>query len=428
MTDNDNLRKFVDQFVGSPINRPSFAKLDLSDGDEPIPVIATIRVDANGELKGEFREAGINTHTGHRLAQATDSWTRVSLQTTYGRQLSVYITELTQSESVKPPPEDDGQLYNDPVEGTFTSDQYEFRLVERELRHATFFLPNFPSFQLFKRSRRKKHGDTSYRIGWTSLLSDQWGVTVEEIRPQPVNSFTHHGHIARTDGNLFDIAELKEFLQLLRSFFSFVGGETRVPSLVTAVDSDLTSVWGCIGLLGPSKREFNHWFYRSNGEGLPSIFFEFTKLYETTPAELTNIVNYYSESQFIANSHLDVIKLALTASFSGLESCAQLILMRAKPREEDSRDFVRKALHSVQLGLPIKDLNRHIDFISDQRNAYIHVLVDRLSKSEFDDYYRAWELSQWLLELTLLKQMGYEGRYFNRVTMESSMVPWLDNC
>ena len=427
MTEDDNLKEFVDRFIGLSINRPSFAKLDLSDDEEPIPVIVTTRVDANGVLEGEFHDTGINSHAAQRLAQATDSWTRVTLQTTYGRQISVYITELTQSESIKPPPYDDGQLYNDPVEGTFTSDQDEFPLVKRELTFAKFFLTHFPSFLLFKRSRRKKDGDSSYRIGWTRLISDQWDVTMEEIFPKHANSFTHHGHIARKDGNCFDITDLKEFLQLLRSFFSFVGGETRVPSLVTAFDSDLISVWGRMGFLGPPKHEFNHWFYRSNGEGLPSIFFEFTKLYDTMPAELTNIVNYYSESQFIANSHLDVIKLALTASFSGLESCAQLILRRAKPKEEDSRDFVREALHSVQLGLPKKDLNRRIDFISDQRNAYIHVLVDRLSKSEFDDYCRAWESSQWLLELALLKQMRYEGRYFNRVTMESNMVPWIGN-
>ena len=425
MTEDDNLSNFVDRFVGLSINRPSFAKVDLSDNEEPIPVIVTTRVDANGVLEGEFREAGINLHTGQRLAQATDSWGRVSLETTYGRQMNVYITELTRSESLKPPPEDDGQLYDDPVEGTFTSDQGEFQLVERELRSAEFFLPHFPSFLNFKRSRRKKVGNTSHRIGWTRLISDRWEINVEEIRPKPVDSLTHRGHIARADGSLFDIAALKEALQLLRSFFSFVGGEPRVPSLVTAYDSASISVWGRMGFLGPPKHEFNHWFYRSDGEALPRIFVEFTKLYDTTPVELTNIVNYYSESQFIANSHLDVIKLALTASFSGLESCAQLILGRAKPKEENSRDFVREALQKAELGLPRKELNRTLDFVSEQRNAYVHVLADRLTRSKFDDYYRAWESSQWLLELALLRQMRYQGRYFDRLKQESNVVPWI---
>jgi len=425
MTEEDNLGEFVDRFVGLSINRPSFAKMNLSDNEEPIPVIVTTRVDANGILGGEFLEAGINSDAGQRLVQATDSWERVSLETTYGRQMNVYIAELNRSQSLRPPPCDDGQLYDDSVEGTFTSDQDEFRLVQRELRSAKFFLTHFPSFILFKNSRRKKVGDTSYRIGWTRLKTDRWDITVEEILPKPANSLTHQGHIARTDGSLFDIAALKEALQLLRSFFSFVGGEPRVPSLVTAYDSALISVWGHMGFLGPPKREFNHWFYRSNGEALPKLFVEFTKLYDATPVELTNIVNYYSESQFIANSHLDVIKLALTASFSGLESCAQLILKRVKPKEENSLDFVREALQKAELGLSRKELNRMLDFVSEQRNAYVHVLADRLTRSKFDDYYKAWESSQWLLELALLRQMQYQGRYFNRLKQESNTVPWV---
>ena len=385
-------------------------QIDCKDGKDPFSAIVVLKLDETGHVIGDFYAIENDAKTHARVYNACGSLTSVEIGTPNGTSIDAYLT------SYGVPP-------NSPS-GSFATTTDDFTRSNTKHCKAGFYLPDFPKFFNMEGDRWVTFGDSRRRLGSIELKSSEWKVTIDEIYPIKSDGFTHHGTIQRVDEAEFETTELVELLNILRSFLTFVAGVPRMPSLVKAIGNDNSATWGRVGFLRPPEYRRNNWFGRRTTNKLSNAFAQFVDLYRSDEANVERMIDYYAESQYVANNQIDMTRLALAASASGLEACGKVILGRERPRTEDTMGFVRQALNSISVE-ERKLINKRVQFILEERNAYIHVLMKRLQRSEFDDYYEAWKIGQRYIELATLKQLGYDGEYLNRLNFESETPPWV---
>ena len=410
MPESKRIVSFITTFTGFTVDRPSLVQIDCKDGKNPFPAIVVLKLDETGHLNGDFYAIANDAEIHARVYNACDSLTSVQIGTPIGVSIEAYLT----SDSVLP---------NSPS-GSFASTTGDFTRLNTMHSKALFYLPDFPKFFNMEGDRLVTFGDSKRRLGSIELKSSEWEVRIDEIYPVKSDGFTHQGVIQRVDEAEFETPELIELLSILRSFLTFVAGVPRMPSLVKAMGNDNSVTWGRLGFLRPPEYKRNNWFGRHTTNKLSDAFARFVDLYRSDEANVERMIDYYSESQYVANNQIDMTRLALAASASGLEACGKVILGRDRPRTENTLSFVQKALNNISIENR-KLVNKRVQFILEERNAYIHVLMMRLQRSRFDDYYEAWKMGQRYIELATLKQLGYDGEYLNRLTFEIETPPWV---
>jgi hypothetical protein len=278
-----------------------------------------------------------------------------------------------------------------------------------------------------------------------SLAADPWLITIDATREASKPRLTHDndgffitscGHLERSDGKRFSRQEAADALDDLSYFLSFVAGWWVAWALPCGVDqaSATWERWATtrVDRLAPGFG----WFHPfRDGEAVNSAYVGYRRL-RASPVwgdAITELVYWY----VLARQTSDVLP-ALAIQQIGLEQLAWVYLIEdrralsSKGRFDDlwASDKLRLLLtmlsidaslpaHFTALATPIAGQKKFEDgpqAVTEIRNGAVHSSPKTLPlRKAYDAQIEAQTLSLWYLELALLKLLGYEGEYNNRV-------------
>ena len=331
--------------------------------------------------------------------------------------------------------------------------------VQERLGRVKFSLVNFHDY----------YGQVIYRAvggkpnkwrGRATFEFDKWVVTLDalhnilERRKQAKASngyaVTHVGMLRRRDDKLFGADEAYKILDFLYWFFAFANGGRCgciLPEGLRHTGSVLWENWQAPKL---SRMKYHQsWF----AEHAPSRCFEaaqgcFSLWQDENKRDwLRRAIAIYVES----NRNLSGVDLALANSQMALELLAWTVLIEEKGviTEESFQKLTAAdkfrlmlAINGIPASIPASATDLLKSFkpgkgvdgphvIAEIRNAVIHptrtkhAWLKRLSSLA---QYQAWQLSQYYIELVLLKLFDYSGPYENRFGNPPmsifEIVPW----
>lgn len=320
-----------------------------------------------------------------------------------------------------------------------------------DVEYVAFHLANFPALHAVDVATDGRE----YIRPKLDLRSEPWLI---ELEPQPhlygleeqlreVGGYaiTHHGKLRRTDGNLISRAAAEEALTWLGDLFSFAVGRRVSPLLARGYRGE-TAVWQemRVRILEPWRGGLI-WLDRQHGESLEEVFPGYARLSQDPEwsRPLQSAVYWFVNANVAAAG----IDTAIVLAQAALELIAWTKLVResgalsAEGFEKlTAADKIRLALSSagIPLGIPdtLKELSklaRELNWhdgpaaVAVQRNSIVHPNLERRMKliGALPD---VWLLSQWYIELLLLRQMGFRGVYSSRLTSrwvgQVERVPW----
>ncbi len=316
------------------------------------------------------------------------------------------------------------------------------------LRSVSFGVLNFPRFY----GRKDKWIDMNEmrrRLGVAEMKDDGLMIEITEdpslsentksLQTDDGYAVTHTGLIRRYDGENFCVKEAENILRRLRAFLSFARGSACGVTLVKAVDqngSEMILEWGTTHTEPWSKGNDTWMPTKDGGDTLSPLFPGFWKLCNDQDwrETLFDTIDWY------LNSKNGPFHVGIILAEAALESLCYKITS-AKGKGVAGRD-VPKALRKVGLCTKIppscRELKRfseeHSQFsdegpkaIADVRNDLVHA-NKKFSYISAEAQMDALRLAQWYIELILLKQFDYHGRYRNRLTIVGenpfTNVPW----
>ena len=250
---------------------------------------------------------------------------------------------------------------------------------------------------------------------------------------------THTGIIQRCDGETFCVKEVEHILRGLRAFLSFARGSACGLTLVKAVNQDgreMILEWGTTHT-EPSSNGGSAWLpMRDGGDSLSQLFPGFWKLCNDSDWKET----LFTAIDWYLNSKSGPFHVGIILIQAALESLCHQIA-GPKRKREFTGEYLSKSIQQIGLCTTIPPSCSNLDIlfkncsyvggdgpkaITKLRNDLVHAKkkYDRNADTEMD----ALRLGQWYIELILLKEMDYHGRYRNRLTIAGESpfegVPW----
>ena len=311
------------------------------------------------------------------------------------------------------------------------------------LDHVEFGLVNMEKASLFKDAVDVQARGWSVRIDLVEDYDDR----VAAIGAAGGGALTHHAVLRRADGSGFVWADAGEVLDAVRWVASFVTG-TRVPVLFpTAVDSNGQVVlreWGNV-----RRSQFGgvlSWcgdFQRADAVRrlIPALLDASQDL--SRRRRLAMALEFWLEAQLGS-----ALETRLVAAVAGLELMAWEWLVAVAGRDPDHVDrkkTVEWRLRSTLrlIGAPA-DVPSHMTevlaawpggdgpkAVTDLRHRVVHPKdLDALFDVSHSARHDVLRLATWYLELSLLRRLGYDGRYIARIAPlpifagEGDPVPW----
>ena len=327
---------------------------------------------------------------------------------------------------------------------------------DHPLARLVFHVINFPRFFGSSPSSQSISYPTSANgfvmLGRVVLDDSPWQIELQEmletkaiaekLRKTSGFGITHVGKLHRQDGRPFTAKEADEVLRDLHYFLGFANGAWSPPVLMVGFDAAGERVyeqwgsrictpwevhWRCfdthhaefLSALYPGFRALLHdsaigdavstalyWYLRSNrggeGAGIDSGVI-------LSQASLERLTIAYLEAQGIP--------LAKTAASNLGEALSRLDIPTAIP----------EALKELSKGAGEAGWKDGPNAITSVRNELTHP-KKRLPFKVGDVVYEAWNLSQWYIELIILRLAGYHGKYGNRLIKrwagQVEPVPW----
>lgn len=339
------------------------------------------------------------------------------------------------------------------VRGVFhtgVSGQLVSRKVTRFAR-LTFLVPNFPSAIGSAVSEAGKGG---WWAGRNVFSADGWRVTLDGLRDsrdradhgQRLGGYTvtHVGSLEREDGKAFTPKQAERALGILALFLSFARGLWTGPMMVTGFDSGGDPVWQ---EWSPRVR-VDQWQYRESWLPLHDDFSTALSGFWTLAADvklgraLRYAVHWYIE----ANKQSGAMEGSIVMMQFAFELLAWLELVRRRKfltRDAFGRlnadDQIRLMLATLRVPLEVppnlalfakeaKKLDAARAFTA-LRNGVVHPPKgDALPEHPSALVQEAYGLGMRWLELLLLRVIGYDGKYHDRLlhrsAVEAAPVPW----
>ncbi len=325
----------------------------------------------------------------------------------------------------------------------------------KNLKTATFHIVNFPSFlstkeptDLFHRTRSGKER----RLGRVFLEHDGWDIEIQELlgtsklmeklRAEGGYGITHVGRISRHKNHGFSISNLRSVLTDLHLFLSFAHGLWTSVVLPVGFDKQGNRVFEEWGVpLCSSWEPSLTWFDSHHGQSLAELYPGFVKLLHNRGLgkPVSDALYWYLRSNQAGTG--PGTDGGLILSQAALEKLAYAQLKDKKPNEHTGA-FLCRACRD--LGVPIdipKATAKLYNANRKQKEKWehsLHALVDvrndlvhpkkRLGVEIGKIIVDAWNLSQWYIELIVLKLSCYNGQYSNRLRArwrgEVEHVPW----
>lgn len=242
---------------------------------------------------------------------------------------------------------------------------------------------------------------------------------------------THTGCIQRCDGGVFGVEEAEHILRGLRALLSFARGSACGLTLVKAVSQDGAEMileWGATYTKAWTGGDDTWLPRRDGGDSLSELFPGFWNLYNDPNWKdtLLTVIDWYINSKD-GPFHVGVVLIQ-----AALES----LCYKISGGEEEKRKATKKAFKSIGLCRKIPPSCKGLETFSKNsdgpmaianiRNSLVHPNKDDDISVEAE--MEALRLGQWYIELLLLGQLDYRGRYMNRLKTSSEdpfeYVPW----
>lgn len=298
------------------------------------------------------------------------------------------------------------------------------------------------------------------RSGRIRLSVDGWSITIvalekcrelsQELRRSGGFAITHVGEIRSCDGQAIASADLEDLLNCLHYFLSFAAGRWTGPALPVGFDAAgnrVFEMWGMPMAAGGAWNGSCSWFDTQHSEFFSQVFPGFLSLWKSSlwREPLTHALYWYigANDRGVGVGVDTGIVLAQTA-LEGLAwtYCVQQRKMVSKEafgrRGLSAANKIRLLTTSLQIPTDIPShlsaLNSKpgsrwedgIDAITSIRNCLVH--ADAKNTLPEHSYYEAWRLSQWFIDLVLLRLCGHDGKYANRLEKRwvgsVKAVPW----
>lgn len=325
----------------------------------------------------------------------------------------------------------------------------------RQLRHGTgaglhkvvFNLINFPPLE---RGVRLTGGDAFQ----AQAILSPWRLVIQNApHAARINQrlhetggfgFTHYCSLQRTDGEAFDFEDAEEVLELVFILLSFCRGTLVAPALPVGLDADDVArfaAWEDVTV--DPARSCHSWFPHYEPDTLAQLFPLFWRRWQS---RFWKDVLWRAIRMYVAANHASPVDTAIISGQVGLELLSWAILVEQEGwlnRTDGKlnaagrlRLFLKWA--GVNTDIP-RDLNALTtlgkEFGLDGPGAAVWVrnrLVHpdkRDGLPDPDQMFDAWRLMGRYLELTILRIVGYSGRYVDRLTTafagRSEPVPWI---
>lgn len=333
------------------------------------------------------------------------------------------------------------------------------RQWEGPLQSVVFHLTNFIPYL----GKWTKHAGSASRSRAT-LIASGWRITLDGILPHDALrssqrrrrgfAISHVGRIEREDAQSFSSGEATSLLDDLYWFFSFCCGRPTPAILPVGFDEKGREVWSEWGSwnASPNTEAGRNWYNDFSAEGLESVFPGFMRrVHDPLWSDASKLAVYwYLEAATIGNDS------GLILTQSSFELLAWTLLVQDRklitPREfgnkkmmtaaEKLRQLLKvigiapKIAASLQSLQALSIRRRWVDgphALIGLRNAMVHPpreSTNRMGEVAAREYFEAYALSMWYLELCLLHLFDYKGKYSNRLVLRGfkgddvETVPW----
>ena len=318
------------------------------------------------------------------------------------------------------------------------------------LRSVQFSIFNYPEFYSNQMKWCSDEG-TSRAIPHTKIEASDWRVeitgvmnistVVETIKRERGYGITYNGVIIRLGEADFTVEEVERLLMALRTFLSFARGTSCSLALVEGKDhiGQRSWVrWGAHHVAPGNSRKLLFW--RADGEDdiHSQLFPRFWCLFDSRDEwkkTILRTIDWYLQSNEVS----PYVGLILTSA--ALERLSFQVLGRGTNGARTG-EFIENALEKLDIESQLPNSCKSLKEVKNWKNGP-HALTavrndlvhpnEKLGSLSHYVCHEAWNLGQWYIEMMLLRMLGYQGYYVNRLAgwrehdQEVLPVPWAKN-
>lgn len=330
---------------------------------------------------------------------------------------------------------------------------------DTSVTHLKFHIVNLPDYNLPGLTAPGPDGAARRCLsvtggGWTLRINTRPTTKAlkRELRRGRRYAVTHIGQLSRSDGRAFDAGEVGEALTAVQMLLSFVRGAFVAPGLPVGYESDGDPVWWEAGerFASPGLGRGVSWHDRLDERGLESVAVRWLEHWQGPlwPQVLHRATLYYLEANRQGDGSPSFLDFKIVAAQSGLELLAWTLLETDPPLDlpavrEDGTAAGRLRTVLKWAGIPIPQHMAPLDAYATENNCQdlVHALTwirntvthPKLTNGQFghptEVLRQTWQVLTWMLELLLLRVLGYEGAYGNRLQLarregRTEQVPW----
>lgn len=337
------------------------------------------------------------------------------------------------------------------LRGVLHPTKQPFTVFDRgdSLQAVSFSVINFPDLH-GSRDKVVENGGRAILCGRAELETPCFRVTLIASRDLRRNkellaanggyAITHNGHLSRRDRDVFPRKEADRVLRALRRFLSFARGTSCAIVQVHGETPDSERSWARWGSHGVAEwNQTPSWVHSvPNGmDALGDAFSGFWAHFENDSKSSDRSVELAIDWYTSANETNAVVP-GLVLSQAALERLTHKDIgpkSQKGKNQEKTGVWIGRALINAGINDTIPAELRHLVAASQQhgwasgphaivatRNDLVHPLMTKPVPTEV--LIEAQRLSQWYVELLLLKRFGYAGSYRNRVKQAWESVPW----
>lgn len=333
-------------------------------------------------------------------------------------------------------------------------------LGDRRTKIASIYFHLF-NYKLIMGTRQsnEKEGNSIYVISHVDFKASGWNVELKSLKTSPRTcealgetggyGLTHVGCLRKEDGSSFDGKTAEEMLTALRFFLSFSKGMWCNPCPAVGFDDKENRVWEAWSSPQGHWAEPSSWFDPHHCDQLVSLFPGFLAKWENKSWQeaLREVIYWYLSSNCSTLGRGIGIDAGIILTQAAIERLSFEYAVRYK-RLIEAEGF-KKLKASDKFRLLFSSLDIPIDIpaslpelqklakkfnsldapqtITEVRNTLVH--PEHKRRGQFDKvFFPVWNLSQWYLELALLKICDYSGTYSNRLIQryvgQVETVPW----
>lgn len=325
---------------------------------------------------------------------------------------------------------------NSQIKGVF-QDKITVGEIEKSIDLVSFSVPNLKPIS---GEAVKKITSTNIRTSRSriKLKNNEWNITIDkDIQYDNLKkeldiiggyNILYSGNIIKNNNEKFTFKESNEILSCLDVFLSFINGR-RLSCLFSTGFNEGSKNWTDYSAkqVAAYKKNITSFHFNRNVNSLDLMWKEFSSIWQSDSGKdfLTSIIHWYIES----NNQAGLIDGSIIMAQAGLEQLYYWTLPNNKhPKDTPSkfRDLIKylnvnnAEILDNYINLKVFAENyiekhNHRDIagiVTTIRNNIVHPIEN--VKITLETKYEAWQLCLWLIEITLLKILNHQGRYFDR--------------